>query len=660
MSGQRLSGASSVTAAWATRVVPLLGTLCALALATSSASASTLTWSTPRSVDTSLGQSLLHVQCLSATGCVAIDDNGRATDFDPSTGKSSQPVQVATGEVPMALACPSETQCTTITTQNHAYTFDPAAPKASAALVLEPTSTSPNDEPPTTDGLACPSISSCVAVDTQGNVITFDPGTSTAPSLTSLSKEGWAGVSCSSAAQCTVAGGGDEATFDPAAPSATTLVKVEQGKNQIVDLACPSAAQCTALDESGGEVTFNPQAPPTTPPDRVAIGGSSAGAVACAATTQCTVIAQNGKEFTFDPATPTPPVQSAKIDAAGIGGGPGQTEGLTAISCPATSLCVAVDAVGQAIGFSPLSPGTPKPKRIDGGSPLLGVSCPSTHQCTAMGPYIESTFNPLGAKAANHGTVVTDHFFQASDVACATTARCLAIITGHQATFNPKQFKRPQMHQLASFSDAAITGIACPTASECVAVDGDGSGISYDPVSGTFIKRRFKVEEGEALTGSACSSKTQCTAVDNDGQQITFQPLTGKVITRASVDASVGLDAPSGDSDDELDDVACPGVTLCVAVDTRGGAVAFNPRSKHSVKPTLIDTGHELTSISCPTSKRCVAVDGSGRVLAGSTKPSSWSATTLTGASALLAIDCPSATECVAVDAAGDAFTGRG
>ena len=209
----------------------------------------------------------------------------------------------------------------------------------------------------------------------------------------------------------------------------------------------------------------------------------------------------------------------------------------------------------------------------------------------------------LSRKAAKHGTIVTDHFFQASDVACATTTRCLAIITGHQATFDPKRFKRPKMHQLASFSDAAITGIACPTATECVAVDGDGSGISYDPATGKFIKRRFKVEEGEALTGSACSSKTQCTAVDNDGQEITFQPLTGKVITRTAIDASVGLDAPSGDSDDELDDVSCPGTTLCVAVDTRGAAVAFNPRSKHSVKPTLIDTGHGLTSISCPTTQ---------------------------------------------------------
>ena len=407
MSGQMLTGVRSVVRPRIARSVALLAAFCAIAVAASATRppprGATLMWSAPRAVDTSLGQSLLHVQCLSTTECVAVDNNGRATNFNPATGKATAPVQVAAGEVPMALACPAATQCTIITTENHAYTFDPAAPKASPPFVLEPTSTSPNDEPPTTDGLACPSTSACVATDTQGNVIAFDPVSSAAPVLTSLGQQSWSAVACPSATECIVAGDGSEATFNPASPSGTAPVKVQPGKNQIIDLACPSAAQCTALDVAGGEVTFNPQAPPTTPPDRVAIAGSSAVAIACAAATQCTVVAQNGKEFTFDPATPTPTVHSAKIDTSGIGGGPGQTEGLTAINCPATTSCVAVDAVGRAIAFAPASPGTPTPLRIDGGSPLLGVSCPSTRQCTAMGPYIESTFNPLSARRPSTG-----------------------------------------------------------------------------------------------------------------------------------------------------------------------------------------------------------------------------------------------------------------
>src|SRR5262249_16876599 len=152
------------------------------------------------------------------------------------------------------------------------------------------------------------------------------------------------------------------------------------------------------------------------------------------------------------------------------------------------------------------------------------------------------------------------------------------------------------------------------------------------------------------LTGSACSSKTQCTAIDNDGGEVTFQPLTGKKIASATIDASVGLDAPSGGSDNELDAVSCPSMKLCVAVDPRGAGVKVNPRSKHKVKPTLVDSGHGLTSISCPTIHRCVAVDDAGRVLAGGSKPSTWKATQLKGASALSGVDCPSSKECVAVD----------
>jgi len=660
MIGQALTEARRCAPA---RVGLIVVTLCALVLAVAApaGSAATLTWSAPRPIDTALGQSLVAVQCPSATACIALDDNGRALTFDPTTRKSSAPVQVAGAQLPTALACSSATQCTVVTSTNQAYTFDPAAPKTSSPLLLESaTPPSPDQQGPAIFGLACASATLCVAADTNGNAITFNPSSTAAPVVTALFAVVWSSVACPSTTQCTVAGDGDEATFDPTSPAAAEAVTIEQGKRQILDLACPSDVQCTALDKDGGEVTFNPQMPPTAAPTAVGFGTSLVVAIACGSTTQCTVIAPNGKEFTFDPATPTSTVVSANVDSSSRGGGPGQTEGVTAISCPAATSCVAVDAVGRAVAFAPASPGSPTPVRVDGGSPLFGISCPSVHQCTAMGPYIETTFSPSSGQGITHGTVVTNHFFEASDVICTTTTRCLAIVEGRQGSFDPRRFKRPKEHQLAAFSDAFLSGISCPSTSECVAVDSDGDGITYDPRTATFIKRRIFVEEGEALTGVACSSPTQCTAVDNDGAQVTFQPLTGKQITATRIDASVGLDAPSGDSDNELDDISCPSATLCVAVDTRGAAVAFNPRSKHAVKPTMIDTGHELTSISCPNTHRCVAVDGSGRALAGAPKPSTWSAMTVDGASALDAIDCPSATECVAVDATGDAFTGRG
>jgi hypothetical protein len=663
MSRQVLTGAEWGGAPRVLRPVMIVATVCALVLAVvaATASAATVTWSAPRAIDTSLGQSLLEVQCPSSTECVTLDANGRATTFDPATGKSRAPVQVVGAQVPTALACPSATQCTAITEENQAYTFDPAAPKPSSPLLLEsPAPTTINPQGLAIFALACASSTLCVAADTNGNAITFDPNSTAAPVVTALFAVAWASVVCPSATQCTVAGDGKEATFDPTSPAAAAEATIAPSKRQLVGLACPSDVQCTVLDQLGDELTFDPQTPPATVPTAYGVAPPSDDAIACASTTQCTVTTSDGKESTFDPTKPTAPLHSAKIDKSHTGGGPGQTEGVTAISCPMATSCVAVDAGGRAIAFAPSSPGSSTPVLIDGGSPLLGVSCPSTHQCSAIGPFIESTFNPLGGHGIRHGTVVTNHFFQASDVVCSAMTRCLAIVEGRQAAFDPKRFKLPKEHQLASYSDAGVVGIACPAAGECVATDTDGYGVSYDPLTARFIKRRIKVEEGEALTGVACSSRTQCTAIDNDGVEITFQPLTGKQITATSVDASVGLDAPSGDSDDELDDISCPSVTICVAVDTRGDAVAFNPRSKHSVKPTIVDAGQILTSISCPTAHRCVAVDAGGHALAGGTEPSTWSATTVNGASALAAIDCPTANECVAVDTTGDEFTGRG
>lgn len=157
----------------------------------------------------------------------------------------------------------------------------------------------------------------------------------------------------------------------------------------------------------------------------------------------------------------------------------------------------------------------------------------------------------------------------------------------------------------------------------------------------------------------ACPSTTRCTAVDNNGTMLTFQPRTGKRIARAKIDKPVGLDAPSGDSNDELDGIACPGTTFCVAVDTLGNVVTFNPGSRRTVTPNAIDTGHSLTGVACPSAARCVLVDSGGRVLAGNPRHGGWMVTALRGAAGLTAVACPSAGTCVAVDSAGDEFAGR-
>jgi hypothetical protein len=149
-----------------------------------------------------------------------------------------------------------------------------------------------------------------------------------------------------------------------------------------------------------------------------------------------------------------------------------------------------------------------------------------------------------------------------------------------QVTFNPRRFRTPKAHTIDPNSDEGIVAVRCPTKTECVEADANGSAVTYNPRTAKLIRKHINVEDGESLTALACPTKSQCTVVDNDGTMLTFQPLTGRRSATAKIDKPVGLDEPSGDSDDELDGVSCTSTTFCVAVDTLGNAVTFHPRSR--------------------------------------------------------------------------------
>ena len=90
------------------RLIAVLGAVCALALlaTAAAASAATLKWSPPRTIDLGTGQTMTQVLCPTATQCTALDQNGRAVAYDPSTAKAGAPIQVAQGQVPFGVSCP--------------------------------------------------------------------------------------------------------------------------------------------------------------------------------------------------------------------------------------------------------------------------------------------------------------------------------------------------------------------------------------------------------------------------------------------------------------------------------------------------------------------------------------------------------------------------
>ena len=109
---------------------------------------------------------------------------------------------------------------------------------------------------------------------------------------------------------------------------------------------------------------------------------------------------------------------------------PDGTNQLNAVSCPSTGLCVAVDAVGNAvISTAPFSGGTWTVTPIDAGHDLDGVSCaPGSATCVAVdfgGRFISAT-NPSGGTgawtpaAADGGHIV-------SGISCASATLCVAV-----------------------------------------------------------------------------------------------------------------------------------------------------------------------------------------------------------------------------------------
>src|SRR5947209_3622354 len=106
----------------------------------------------------------------------------------------------------------------------------------------------------------------------------------------------------------------------------------------------------------------------------IAVDHKALTAVACPTSAQCTAVDAVGNESTFDPAPGSPAPVTARIDTNLTGSDP---PGVDALACPVVAECVAVDQNGQEVTFNPTAPGKPAPALIDqsdnGGYALTGV-----------------------------------------------------------------------------------------------------------------------------------------------------------------------------------------------------------------------------------------------------------------------------------------------
>ncbi len=630
------------------RALTLLSCLAALvALLTAlpaGAAAAPLHWSAAHQIDGAGGIGLAELACPAATQCDAIDSDGRLLQFDPAAPGRPTPVALGARSGVSALACATATQCTALDGDGGVATFDPADPGSLTFTTVDPGADG-------ADALACPSSSECVIGDSTGNVVSFDPASPAAVTTASLDPHedfGILAVACVSSTQCTAISQTTEWTLDPADPSAATSARIDTAAGFAHALTCASATQCTAVDQSGREATFDPQTGSVAAP--VALGPGpyiQLVSVACTSAAQCVAADDYGHLISFDPETG---LLTATLAQPSV----------YTVACPTVGGCVAGETAGRLVTFTPASAAAPTVTRIDAGTPLLDLACPGRAQCTAVDSEHELTFNPLSRTAATYRRALPGRVSPTlPGIACPTLTLCDVTRLDAQTSFDPRSFGAPRDHVVDHDGDGTLLAVSCPSSAECVSIDSDGVAVSYDPRTDRILRKRIDVEVGEALTALACSSRTQCTATDNDGAMVTFDPLTGHRVLSATIDTKVGLDAPSGDSDNELDGIACHGASLCVAVDTLGNEVSFDPRSRRGARLAPVDPSGGLTAVSCPSQGRCVLTDSDGLIWTGAPRSRAWTSTRPRGAAALTSVACVSDRECVAVDVAGDEFTAR-
>jgi hypothetical protein len=638
------------------RVWLMLAALCSALGAGAGIARAQFVWSRPIPIDKNGGQSLIAVACPATTQCTALDIHGRLLTFDPTSPHAPAPLQLASLSSATDIACPSATECIVIGGGQEAA-FNPQSPGSPAAVTIDAAAGM------TLSRLACPTVTQCTAVDNGGRQLTFNPvspGSPTAVLIDPGTKLGLEDIACPSTSQCTAIDvEGKELTFDPAstaAPSTAILVPTSTPNR----IACPTLTQCTAVDSNGRELTFNPQAP--VAPTPVKIDAEQINVflgITCRSISSCTATSEGGRAVTFNPQSPaTAPVV---VDDRSPGGDRiGQNSGVSAVSCSGPATCTAVDGNGQELTFNPATSASPPLVQIDPGNQLIALACAGQIECTAVDDIQEVTFDPVSPGRHKPITIAPGSFAGLDGVDCVALTRCTAIRPAGQITFNPRSPGKPKLRRIDPDSDIGLSDIACPATNRCVVVDGNGGELMFDPRTGKTVKRAVYVEQGAHLEALSCPSVRQCTAVDNDGNMVSFTPRTGKVIASAGIDTAVGLNAPSGDSNDNLDGISCPTATRCTAVDTLGNEVTFNPRSPHPAHQRTIDPGTSLPSVACPSSAECVAVDARGRALLGEPQSGTWSLEPLRGATPLTDVTCQSTGECVAVDSAGNAFVGAG
>jgi Domain of unknown function (DUF929) len=244
---------------------------------------------------------------------------------------------------------------------------------------------------------------------------------------------------------------------------------------------------------------------------------------------------------------------------------------LIAVSCASTTMCVAVDELGNAVVTHDPNAATPTwraPIDIDGTNAIGDISCPSSSLCVA----VDYAGNALISRDPDAAT---------------PTWSAPADIDGTNA----------------------IVSDSCPSISLCVAVDAAGNVLaSHDPDAATPTwAGPTDIDGSNELDAVACPSSSLCVAVDATGNALVSHDPGAATPTWSTPDDIDGTNA--------IENISCVSMSLCVAVDASGNALVTHnllTATPNWTAPKNLDAVNPLYGISCPSTATCVAVAANG------------------------------------------------
>lgn len=267
---------------------------------------------------------------------------------------------------------------------------------------------------------------------------------------------------------------------------------------------------------------------------------------------------------------------------------------LTAVSCPTSTFCAAVDNQGNAYTYDGTSNVWSLSVNLDFATAMTSLSCTSSSFCMA-GDSNGSTYVYNGVSWVNgtspDGSTVTG-------ISCASTpGSCMAVTNNGNAFITSNDGN--SWSSTPQPDGAPLDAVSCVASTFCVATDDAGNAFAYDGLvwdSGTSVS-------SFPLTSISCVTTTLCTAVDGQGNIFTYNGTLWIGASQNPIDTANGTV------------LTCPTTSFCLVGDANGNIYVDEHGVWSPDAGNPVDSDGGITAISCSSTSSCIVVDSSGHAL---------------------------------------------